>query len=147
MKSRQKKQAYFNEWESFEETKSFKKFEEKEQPDAELDLKIHNKLSINRAKVLGALNFFSKTNLEKLTKGKNWTLEVWLEEKNARKSANDLDFSCGLALKRPKKETIYVKKVAGNLNKVVSNAMKVLENALRKEKRSWMRVELAAETN
>ena len=131
-------------WIPFHKTKAYhnyllKKRKSKKQKENDkevigMDVEVHNKLGINYSKTLNTISFFAKTHLGKFSKKNKWKLEIWLDEKNSKHSPT---ISCGMALMRPNKTTIYVKKAAGNLNKAVKQSVGVIEKAIRKENTKW----------
>jgi hypothetical protein len=138
-----------NEWVPFDQTQTYKNYIARKMKDKgnrsvnsavqprevnEMELEVHNKLDINYNKTLSAISFFTKAALGKFARKKEWKLEVWLEERNSKRNPT---FSCGVALLRPKKSTIYAKKVSGNLNEALKRSVAVIEKSIRREEVRW----------
>ena len=131
-----------DEWVSFEETETYKNYIIKNSNANSLkevknmEMEVHNQLGINYGKTLNTVSFFAQSTLEKFAKKNKWKLEVWLDEKNSKKNPK---ISCGVALVRPRKSTIYAKKVAGNLNEAIKQSLNVIEKSIRREGNQWNR--------
>lgn len=95
-----------------------------------MELKINNKLETNYEKALSTVSYFSKARFSKFPKSKTWNLEFWIDENNP---SSNLGISCGIALKRPDKKTLYVKKKAKSLNMAIKRCLEVLENTMKRE--------------
>ena len=143
MKLRKKKwQALEDEkWVSFDEKKKYRNFLSKKNKIGnssreikEMDLEVHNQLGINYNKTLSTISFFAKSTLGKFAKKNKWKLEVWLDEENPKGNPT---ISCAVALVRPRRGTIYAKKVAQSLNEAIKKSVGILEKTIDREEAKW----------
>jgi hypothetical protein len=127
-------------WISFDKTKAYQNYmlkngKNKSRREAmNMEVKIHNQLGINYDKTLTTVSYIANATLGKFSKKNRWRLEVWLDEKASK--SNPL-INCGVALIRPKKETIYAKKHAGNLKVAIKQSIGVIEKSIRREGERW----------
>jgi hypothetical protein len=96
-----------------------------------MEMELHNQLNTEYGKTLNTVSFFTKSALSKFSKKDKWKLEIWLDEKDPQ---NHSGITCGLALRRANKGTIYVRKKAVTLNEAIKKSINVLERSIRREK-------------
>ena len=130
-------------WVSFDETKTYKKFKERNENRQEsseeksyIEMKLHNQVDINHSKTVRTIKFFVKSILGKFIRNRKWKLEVWLDE---NKDHHNTSIICGVALKRPKKDTIYVRKQAPSVKEALKQTLRTIEKSVRRDGHQWNR--------
>lgn len=120
-------------WQSYNKTKFYKKYLQKTESSKKtankVEMEVNNKLEVNYDKIKNVIRYFTNTILGKLAKEK-WKVKVWLDEKSSRRNS---EVTCGVALVRPNKSTIYSKKVASSLNEAVKQSFRVVEKSVKRE--------------
>lgn len=99
-----------------------------------MNLQVHNQLKINHKRTWSIVNFLIRNILGKFSRTKGWKLEIWLKERKTKKNTKVV---CGVALKRPKKGTVYAQKVASSVTQAVKDSVRVIESIIRKEEPRW----------
>ena len=101
-----------------------------------LELHFHNRLDMNYKKVKEFVRGILEISLRKFVKDEKWKLEIWLDNE----SKGDLpEISCAMALKRPRRNTLYAKKSASSLYSASKSTLDVLLKNLRREKNNHHR--------
>ena len=134
-----------HEWVSFDETYTYEKFKKNESTNENkeenlMEMELHNQVDINHKRTLSTIQFFMNAVLGKFSKNDKWKLEVWLDENQNKHNASIV---CGMALKRPRRATIYTRKKASSLKDAVKNALKVIEKSIRREGHRWARAQVS----
>ncbi|MDA8793971.1 hypothetical protein N9N67_12045 [Bacteriovoracaceae bacterium] len=128
-------------WIPFEETKTYHEFKkrsikEKFLNSEDMQIEINNHSSMENSKLFGKINYFAKSTFNKFSTRKNWKLEVWLKKSSSRKES---DYICGIALSRPQRPTIFVKKMAEECNDAIKNSLSTITRSMNRDKFSWNR--------
>ncbi|MCP4911785.1 MAG: hypothetical protein GY909_01600 [Oligoflexia bacterium] len=96
-----------------------------------MEVAIHNYSEINYRKVRDAILFQIKNKMERLKNSGKWKIEFWIADKN---DPNLEYIDCAIAIKRPKRRTLYIKQSAGNLKTSIKRCLKEIEQKLKIEK-------------
>lgn len=127
-------------WIPFEETKTYREFKKKSknitQVNEDLEIQVNNHSNLENSKLLGKINYFAKAMFNKFSRKANWKLEVWLKRTSARE---DSDFICGIALSRPNRPKIFVKKMAEDCNEAIKNCLSTIIRSMHRDKFGWNR--------
>jgi hypothetical protein len=105
-----------------------------------LDVEIHmqegskNKNHIGNSSLLNTTSKYAESVLGQFSRNKKWKLEVWLDEISSKENSI---VSCNIALKRPKKITLYAIEVGENLNDTIKKSMSIISKSVQREENSW----------
>lgn len=102
-----------------------------------LNTQVHSHLQDNMEKTSNTVSYFASKALERFSKTSDWNLEVWLDEEGVTHEGRVV--TCGVALRRPRRSTIYIKKVGENLRDAIKQCVDVLEDNVSAERRFWNR--------
>ena len=96
---------------------------------------IHNQVkNEENGRIRKTVHFLLNTILGKFKNKKNWKVEIWLDQGQAK---TNKEVCCGVSFRRPKRSTIHVKKIGTGVYDAVKQCVRVLESMIRKESMSW----------
>lgn len=121
-------------WVSYDETKTYEDYMKKngirKDKSSNVEIEVHNRMQINHTKAFKTIQNLVRNFFKKYAKRGNWKIEFWVEEKTTNRGP---EVTCGAALVRPSRSTIYAKKTSGYLRKSVRESLEVINRTVREE--------------
>lgn len=92
-----------------------------------MQMELHNKLNNNHQKTMSTVEYFTHSKLDKFDQRGKWKLEVWLD-----KVKSDKKVSCAMALIRPQRSTIFVRRRADSSRDAIKKSINSIAKSARR---------------
>jgi hypothetical protein len=126
-------------WETFDKTRQYQEHLERKRKSIEKEfikenIEVHNLLEENNQKVFSTVFYFFQLTVSKYLRERNWSLEVWLKENKVNGMP---DYRCSVALNRPNRKTLFIKKNSSSIRECIRRCMGAVSKLMRREKEIW----------